>query len=108
LLIEQQLHLHKIQVNLYLKKRVLESTEVDFLLHTQDGSRSAVSGGLVLKNLIRSNIVVAMPLNDDDVLTIDLVFRLIRQHSSNINCMTLQIVRLGKFQVRQSDQLHPL
>jgi hypothetical protein len=40
---------------------------------------------LVLKNFrCRSNIVVAMPLNDDDVLTIDLVFYS-SASSSNIN-----------------------
>lgn len=72
------------------KKRVLETTEVDFLAsyYTQDGSRSAVSGGLGSEKLtdVASNIVVAMPLNDDDVLTIDLgISAYSSASSSNIN-----------------------
>ncbi|RDI53488.1 DUF3570 domain-containing protein [Flavobacterium glaciei] len=72
------------------KKRVLESTEVDFLAsyYNQDGSRSAVSGGIGSEKLtdIASNIVVAMPLNDDDVLTIDLgISAYSSASSSNIN-----------------------
>ncbi len=57
------------------KKRVLESTEVDFLMsyYKQDGVHSAVSGGRGMEELtdITPTIVVAMPLNDDDVLTVD-------------------------------------
>lgn len=57
------------------KKRVLESTEVDFLMsyYNQDGVHSAVSGGRGMEELtdITPTIVVAMPLNDDDVLTVD-------------------------------------
>ena len=60
---------------LTFKKRVLETTEVDFLLsyYKQDGKHSAVGGGVGSEDLsdIASNIVVALPLNDDDVLTID-------------------------------------
>ncbi len=72
------------------KKRVLESTEVDFLAsyYNQDGSKSAVSGGLGSEKLtdVASNIVVAMPLNDDDVLTIDLgISAYSSASSSNIN-----------------------
>ena len=72
------------------KKRVLESTEVDFLAsyYNQDGSRSAVSGGIGSEKLtdVASNIVVAMPLNDDDVLTIDLgISPYSSASSSNIN-----------------------
>lgn len=72
------------------KKRVLESTEVDFLAsyYNQDGSRSAVSGGLGSEKLsdVASNIVVAMPLNDDDILTIDLgISAYSSASSSNIN-----------------------
>ncbi|MFV8367473.1 DUF3570 domain-containing protein [Flavobacterium sp. XS1P27] len=72
------------------KKRVLESTEVDFLAsyYKQDGSRSAVSGGIGSEKLtdVASNIVVAMPLNDDDVLTIDLgISAYSSASSSNIN-----------------------
>lgn len=72
------------------KKRVLESTEVDFLAsyYEQDGSRSAVSGGIGSEKLtdVASNIVVAMPLNEDDVLTIDLgISAYSSASSSNIN-----------------------
>lgn len=72
------------------KKRVLESIEVDFLAsyYDQDGSRSAVSGGIGSEKLtdVASNIVVAMPLNDDDVLTIDLgISAYSSASSSNIN-----------------------
>ncbi len=72
------------------KKRVLESTEVDFLLsyYKQDGLHSAVSGGIGSEKLtdLASNIVVAMPLNDDDVLTIDAgISAYTSASSSNIN-----------------------
>jgi hypothetical protein len=72
------------------KKRVLESTEVDFLAsyYNQDGAKSAVSGGIGSEKLtdFASNIVVAMPLNDDDVLTIDLgISAYSSASSSNIN-----------------------
>ncbi len=72
------------------KKRVLESTEVDFLAsyYNQDGSKSAVSGGIGSEKLtdVASNIVVAIPLNDDDVLTIDLgISAYSSASSSNIN-----------------------
>ena len=57
------------------KKRVLETPEVDFLIsyYKQDGIHSAVSGGSGLEKLtdITPTIVVSMPLNDDDVLTVD-------------------------------------
>jgi Protein of unknown function (DUF3570) len=72
------------------KKRVLESTEVDFLIsyYKQDGIHSAVSGGLGSENLtdLASNIIVAMPLNDDDVLTVDAgISAYTSASSSNIN-----------------------
>src|SRR5210317_1962911 len=57
------------------KKRVLESAEVDFLTsyYSQDGSNAAVSGGIGTEELtdFTPTFVVAVPLNDDDVLTID-------------------------------------
>ncbi|WP_416442392.1 DUF3570 domain-containing protein [Leeuwenhoekiella sp. A16] len=57
------------------KKRVLESTEVDLLTsyYSQDGDNAAVSGGIGTEKLtdFTPTIVVAIPLNDDDVLTID-------------------------------------
>ena len=60
--------------NVY-KKRVLETTEVDFLTsyYAQDGDNAAVSGGIGTEELtdVTGTFVVSIPLNDDDVLTID-------------------------------------
>jgi hypothetical protein len=72
------------------KKRVLESIEVDFLMsyYQQDGVHSAVSGGKGMEELtdITPTIVVAVPLNDDDVLTADLGISAYSSASSgNIN-----------------------
>lgn len=72
------------------KKRVLESIEVDFLAsyYKQDGIHSAVSGGKGMENLtdITPTIVVAVPLNDDDVLTVDVGISAYSSASSgNIN-----------------------
>jgi hypothetical protein len=72
------------------KKRVLESTEVDFMAsyYDQDGTHSAVSGGIGSEKLndFATNIIVAMPLNDDDVLTVDLgLSAYTSASSSNIN-----------------------
>lgn len=63
------------QDSLVYKTRVLETVEVDFLssYYSQDGDNAAVSGGRGDENLtdFTSAFVVAIPLNDDDVLTID-------------------------------------
>lgn len=57
------------------KKRVLETIEVDFLssYYAQDGDNAAVTGGLGTEELtdVTGTIVVSIPLNEDDVLTID-------------------------------------
>ncbi|MDX8340424.1 DUF3570 domain-containing protein [Draconibacterium sp. IB214405] len=57
------------------KKRVLEHTEIDFLVnyYQQDGENAAVTGGYGTEELqdLSPTIVVAVPLNDDDVLTIN-------------------------------------
>lgn len=57
------------------KKRVLETTEVDFLTsyYSQDGDNAAVTGGKGTEELtdVTGTIIVSIPLNDDDVLTID-------------------------------------
>jgi len=57
------------------KKRVLESTEVDFLTsyYTQDGNNASVTGGIGTEELtdFTPTIVITMPLNADDVLTVD-------------------------------------
>ena len=72
------------------KKRVLESVEVEFLAsyYNQDGAHSAVSGGIGSEKLtdVASNIVLSIPLNDDDVLTIDAgISAYSSASSSNIN-----------------------
>ena len=72
------------------KKRVLESTEIDFLtsFYSQDGDQAAVSGGIGTEQLTDATgtIVVAIPLNDDDVLRIDAgVSAYSSASSSNVN-----------------------
>ena len=72
------------------KKRVLESIEVDFLMsyYQQDGIHSAVAGGNGMEELtdITPTIVVAIPLNEDDVLTVDVGISAYSSASSgNIN-----------------------
>lgn len=57
------------------KKRVLETTEVNFLTsyYSQDGDNAAVTGGKGTEELtdVTGTIIVSIPLNDDDVLMID-------------------------------------
>ncbi len=57
------------------KKRVLDKIEVDFLssFYSQDGDNAAVTGGIGTEELtdLATDIVVSIPLNDDDVLTIN-------------------------------------
>ncbi len=72
------------------KKRVLENTEVDLLmsLYKQDGENSAVGGGVGTEELtdITPTILISLPLNDDDVLTIDAgISAYTSASSSNIN-----------------------
>ncbi len=72
------------------KKRVLEATEVDFLTsyYTQDGDNAAVTGGIGTEELtdVTPTIVVSIPLNDDDILTIDAgISAYSSASSSNIN-----------------------
>ncbi|GAA4276443.1 DUF3570 domain-containing protein [Aquimarina mytili] len=72
------------------KKRVLETTEVDYLMsyYTQDGDNAAVTGGLGTEELtdLTPTIVVSVPLNDDDVLTIDAgISAYTSASSSNVN-----------------------
>lgn len=72
------------------KKRVLEATEVDFLIsyYKQDGVHSAVSGGMGSEKLtdLASNIVVSMPMSADAVLTVDAgISAYTSASSSNIN-----------------------
>ena len=72
------------------KRKVLESTEVDLLMsyYTQDGTHSAVGGGLGNEKLSDGTptIVVKVPLNADDVLTFDMgISAYTSASSSNIN-----------------------
>jgi len=72
------------------KKRVLESTEIDFITsyYTQDGKNAAVSGGIGTEELndFTSNLVVTVPLNEDDILTVDAgISAYSSASSSNIN-----------------------
>ena len=57
------------------KKRVLETSEIDFLssYYNQSGNNAAVSGGIGSEKLTDATgtIVMSIPMNDDDVLTID-------------------------------------
>lgn len=72
------------------KKRVLENTEIDILtsFYTQDGSNAAVTGGIGTEKLndFATNINISIPLNADDVLTIDAtVSAYSSASSSNLN-----------------------
>jgi hypothetical protein len=57
------------------KKRVLETTEIDFLtgFYIQDGDNAAVSGGIGTEELtdVSATFIIYIPLNDDDILSID-------------------------------------
>lgn len=75
------------------KKRVLETAEVDMLLsyYNQDGNNASVSGGIGTEKLddFASNITVAIPLNADDVLTVDgTISAYTSASSSNLNPFT--------------------
>lgn len=63
------------QDSLTYKTRVLESKEVDILtsLYSQEGQNAAVTGGIGTEELtdLATTITVSIPLNDDDILTID-------------------------------------
>ncbi len=72
------------------KKRVLETAEVDVLtsFYTQDGDNAAVTGGIGTENLqdFATDINIAIPLNDDDVLNIDATISAYSSaSSSNLN-----------------------
>ncbi len=75
---------------LVYKKRVLETTEVDFIssYYSQDGDNAAVTGGIGTEKLtdFTPTIVVSIPLNDDDILTIDAgISTYTSASSSNLN-----------------------
>jgi len=72
------------------KKRVLEKIEVDFSTsyYSQDGDNAAVTGGIGTEELtdLATDIVVSIPLNDDDILTINAeVSAYTSASSSNLN-----------------------
>lgn len=72
------------------KKKVLESTEVSLLMsfYNQDGSHSPVNGGIGTEKLEDKTptIVISIPLNLNDVLTIDAgISAYTSASSSNIN-----------------------
>ncbi|MEN8957593.1 MAG: hypothetical protein ABF258_06185, partial [Flavobacteriales bacterium] len=57
------------------KKRVLETIEINLLssYYSQDGNNASVTGGIGSEKLLDNTptINIAIPLNEDDVLTID-------------------------------------
>jgi len=69
------------------KKRVLESTEVDFIssYYVQEGDNASVTGGIGNEHLtdVASSIIISLPLNADDVLTIDAGFSAYTSASSS-------------------------
>ncbi len=72
------------------KKRVLETTEIDLLFsyYGQDGTNAAVTGGQGTEELTdaTSSIVVSIPMNADDVLTVDVgISAYSSASSSNVN-----------------------
>ncbi|KAB5492138.1 DUF3570 domain-containing protein [Flagellimonas hadalis] len=76
-------------VNSY-KKRVLETTEVDILssYYEQTGNNASVTGGIGNERLtdVAPSIVVSVPLNDDDVLSVDVgISTYTSASSSNLN-----------------------
>ena len=77
------------QVKTY-KKRVLENTEVDLIssYYSQDGDNAAVTGGIGTEELtdVASSLTISIPLNDDDIFTIDATISAYSSaSSSNLN-----------------------
>ncbi|MEO0528181.1 MAG: DUF3570 domain-containing protein, partial [Bacteroidota bacterium] len=71
-------------------KRVLETAEVDLLFsyYNQDGNNAAVTGGEGTEELTdaTSSIVVRIPMNEDDILTVDIgISAYTSASSSNVN-----------------------
>ena len=72
------------------KKKVLENTEIELLMsmYGQDGVHSPVNGGIGTEKLSdqTTTIVISIPLNADDVLTVDAgISAYTSASSSNIN-----------------------
>ena len=72
------------------KQRVLESSEIDFLssYYSQEGDNAAVTGGRGTEELTdaTASVIVTIPLNDDDILTVDAgISAYTSASSSNVN-----------------------
>jgi len=72
------------------KKRVLENIEIDLLgsYYSQTGENAATSGGIGSEELqdLAPSIIISIPINDDDVLTLDgNISAYTSASSSNIN-----------------------
>ncbi|WP_209399753.1 DUF3570 domain-containing protein [Pseudozobellia sp. WGM2] len=72
------------------KQRVLESSEIDFLssYYSQEGDNAAVTGGRGTEELTdaTATVIVSIPLNDDDILTVDAgISAYTSASSSNVN-----------------------
>ncbi len=72
------------------QKRVLEAAEVDLLFsyYEQEGQNAAVTGGEGTEELtdVTSSIVVNIPMNEDDILTVDVgLSAYTSASSSNVN-----------------------
>lgn len=71
-------------------KRVLENTEVDLIssFYGQDGDNAAVTGGIGTEKLtdVATTITISIPLNDNDIFTIDATISAYSSaSSSNLN-----------------------
>ncbi|PRX54024.1 DUF3570 domain-containing protein [Flagellimonas meridianipacifica] len=71
-------------------KRVLESSEIDFLFsyYSQDGDNAAVTGGEGTEELTdaTSTVVLRLPMNENDILTVDVgLSAYTSASSSNVN-----------------------
>ncbi|WP_370636031.1 DUF3570 domain-containing protein [Flagellimonas sp. CMM7] len=78
------------QHNTSYQKRVLETSEIDMLFsyYSQDGQNAAVTGGEGTEELTdaTSTIVLRMPMNENDVLTVDVgLSAYTSASSSNVN-----------------------
>nr|WP_299342647.1 DUF3570 domain-containing protein [Allomuricauda sp.] len=78
------------QTNATYTKRVLETSEIDMLFsyYSQDGQNAAVTGGEGTEELtdVTSTLVLRMPLNDNDILTVDVgLSAYTSASSSNVN-----------------------
>ncbi|WP_350287331.1 DUF3570 domain-containing protein [uncultured Croceitalea sp.] len=78
------------QTDTSYKKRVLDATSLDMLFsyYSQDGQNAAVSGGEGTEELTdaTSTLVLTMPLNEDDILSVDVgLSAYTSASSSNVN-----------------------